>query len=235
MERLFKTPKSNLYKIIFVGILVLISIFLTFYFNLFFKTNIIFSHFFYLPISLSILWWKKRGLITVCILSIILVILPIITNRLNWAALLDNIIRALFFIMVGIVLTIVSEKLTDSENKLKERIKELDCLYEISKILCEPINTVDDIINGIIGSVSKGFQYPEDLVCVINFYGKEYKSKDTQKTEWKISDQEKIYDETLNIELYYLEEHKFLKEEIDLLKDIMQQIKAVFEFKLEYL
>lgn len=235
MKKFFKKSNSNLYQAAIVGILVIISLLFTFFFNLYFKTNIIFSHFFYLPICLSIIWWKKRGLIIVSILAISLLLFPLITSSMPWQAFLDNLIRALFLSLVGIVLTILSVKLTNSEDKLKERVKELDCLYKISNILCEPINTVDDILYGVLGRISCGFQYPEDIVAEIQFHGKQYKSQNYKKTEWKISQQSKVYDDTLNIEVFYLNEHDFLSEEIDLLNDIVQQIITIFEFKLEYL
>jgi len=235
MKKLFNKSKSNLYQAFLVGVLVVISLLFTFIFNLYFKTNIIFSHFFYLPICLSIIWWKKRGLIIVFILAISLLLFPLVTISMPWQAFLDNIIRVLFLILVGVVLTILSLKLANSENKLKERVKELDCLYKISNILSEPINSVDDILYGVIGRISCGFQFPEDIVAGIQFHGKHYKSQNYKKTKWKIAQQNEIYDETLNIEIFYLNEHKFLPEEINLLKDILKQIKSIFEFKLEYL
>jgi len=235
MVKSLQTPKSNLYKVIIVSILVLISLFLTFYVNLFFNSNIIFSHFFYLPISLSIIWWKKRGLIIVGLLSIFLIFFPLLTDSFQLESLLNNIIRVFFFILVGLVLTILCERLSISEKELRERIKELDCLYKISNVLCRPISTVDDICNGVLESLKCGFQYPNDVSAKIIFQGKEYSSKNFKNTEWKISYDTKIYENSLSVEIYYLKPHNFLEEENTLLKDIVQQLKSIFEFKLEYL
>jgi len=235
MIKILQTPKSNLYKIIIVSILVIISLFLTFYVNIFFNTNIIFSHFFYLPISLSILWWRKRGLIIVGLLSIFLILFPLITSSLQVESLLNNFIRVFFFILVGLVLLILCEKLANSENKLRERIKELDCLYKISNAVCQPISAVDDIFSDVLKSLRCGFQFPEDVSAKIIFQGKEYTSKNFNKTDWKISYGSKIYEKSLSVEIYYSKPHKFLEEEHILLKDIVQQLKTIFEFKLEYL
>ncbi|MGM0469778.1 MAG: hypothetical protein ACQERB_13340 [Promethearchaeati archaeon] len=216
-------------------ILVLISLFITFYFNLYFDTDIIFSHFFYLPITISILWWKKHGLIIVGILSIILIFLPFITRTFHLEYLFDNLIRVLFFILIGIVLTILTEKLANSERKLRERVKELDCLYKISNVLCQPISAVDDIFKDVLKNLRVGFQFPEDVSAKIIFQGKEYFSKNYEETPWKISYGSKIYENSLSVEIYYLKSHNFLEEEFTLLKDIVQQLKSIFEFKLEYL
>jgi K+-sensing histidine kinase KdpD len=50
------------YKIFIMSILIAISCFLTFYFHVIFETGVVFSHFFYIPIILAALWWKRKGL-----------------------------------------------------------------------------------------------------------------------------------------------------------------------------
>ncbi|TXT64066.1 MAG: membrane protein of unknown function [Promethearchaeota archaeon] len=231
----FKKSKSNIYKAVLVGILVIISFLLTFYFNIFFNTNIIFSHFFYLPISLSIFWWKKRGFIIVIILSAFLIFFPFLGDNMQIESVLDNIVRVIFILSVGIILTILTEKLAESEDKLRERVKELNCLYEISNVLSKPISTVGDIIYGVLDSLKSGFQYPDDIVSQIIFQGRDYCSKNFIKTDWKITCQDRIYNKDLRVNIHYLKPHEFLDEEKQLLRDIVQQIIAIFEFKLEYL
>jgi hypothetical protein len=150
-------------------------------------------------------------------------------------SILDNIVRVSFILSVGIILIILTEKLADSEKKLRERVKEINCLYEISNVLCKPISTVDDIIYGVLDSLKSGFQYPEDIVSQIIFQGKDYCSNNFIKTEWKITHEGSIYNKKLRVNIHYLEPHEFLDEEKQLLRDIVQQIIAIFEFKLEYL
>ncbi len=52
-------------------------------------------------------------------------------------------------------------------HKLKERIKELSCLYSISKIAQETDISITLIINKIINAIPEGWEYPEELnVCL---------------------------------------------------------------------
>ncbi|MDP3981732.1 MAG: hypothetical protein Q8Q33_09995 [Chlamydiota bacterium] len=46
--------------------------------------------------------------------------------------------------------------------QLSERIKELDCLYAISDWLCRPNYKLDDVLQGIVNDVPKGYQNPKN-------------------------------------------------------------------------
>lgn len=52
-------------KIKFVVMVILLSIacFLTYYFHAILKSHILFTHYFYIPIVLASIWWKRKGLI----------------------------------------------------------------------------------------------------------------------------------------------------------------------------
>ena len=49
-------------KIIVIGSLLAISLFATYYFHFILKIDIIFTHFFYIPIILASLWWSRKGI-----------------------------------------------------------------------------------------------------------------------------------------------------------------------------
>lgn len=73
------------------------------------------------------------------------------------------------------------------------------------------------------------------LKLLIVFNHKNYLTSNFADTPWKISDKIKINNKKLLIEVYYFEYKSFLKEEQDLLKKILVQIKAFFELKLGWL
>jgi len=73
------------------------------------------------------------------------------------------------------------------------------------------------------------------LKLLIVFNHKNYLTSHFSDTPWKISDKIKINNKKLLIEVYYSENKSFLKEEQDLLKKILVQIKAFFELKLGWL
>ncbi|TXD50957.1 MULTISPECIES: sensor histidine kinase [unclassified Polaribacter] len=56
-----------------------------------------------------------------------------------------------------------------TEAALKERIKELTCLYEISSIIGDAsADFIEDTLNNILFSLKKGFQFPLDTNMTIN-------------------------------------------------------------------
>ena len=75
-------------------------------------------------------------------------------------------------------------------------------------------------------------QHPKITCVKLLFSGKEYKTPNYKKTQWKISNKVKIKNKDLTIDIHYLREKKFVKEEKELLTEICNQLKSIFEFKL---
>ncbi len=125
----------------------------------------------------------------------------------------------------------VEEKFKESQYKLGERIKELDCLYGISKLVEKPGISFEEIFKGTVKFIPPGWQYP-DITCarIITPDG-EFKTDDFKDTTWKLKDDinlnGKIYG---TLEVCYLEEKPedyegpFLKEERNLINAITDQL-----------
>ena len=64
----FREPKQET-NILIMVILLGFCVFLTYYFHAILKTGVIFTHFFYVPIILAILWWRRKGLVVVVFLA----------------------------------------------------------------------------------------------------------------------------------------------------------------------
>lgn len=223
-------------KILILFILLSISIFLQLYFLLILKTGIIFSHFFYIPIILACLWWNKKGLIIPTFLAFLLIIFPIfLGENILILSHVDNILRALLLIAVGVVVAFLSEHISKTENKLKERVKELNCLYGIITTINNPNKSVQEILTSTVDKIRWAWQFPE-LICVkITFDGKVYKTSNFTHSSWKLSKYVSIKEKELTIDIYYIEEQNFLKEEEDLLEEILHQLKAIFDLKLSWI
>ncbi len=135
---------------------------------------------------------------------------------------------------LGIIATDITEQ-KRAEEKLKRHIKELNCLYGITKLLSEPNISVDEVLIDTLELIKSALQYPE-LSCVqIIFNRKEYKSNNFSITPSSISYNILVNNRELKIKVYYLEEKSFLEEEKTLLKKIARQIKAIFEIKLQWI
>ncbi len=102
---------------------------------------------------------------------------------------------------------------TDAEiDALKERVKELNCLYGLSTIVKDKTLSFDEALQKIVNLIPPAWQYPDITCAKITIDGHEYKTKNFQKTKWGqvgkiVSDNKKIG----TLEVYYLKE----KPEID--------------------
>lgn len=113
---------------------------------------------------------------------------------------------------------------------LKERAKELSCLYSIQEIFRDLDSETSDICQKVVEIIPPGWQYPEACAAKINFRGNEYKSTKFKETEWNLKSDIFIQDELVGfIGVYYLEnfpalhEGPFLKEERKLINTIAEQ------------
>ena len=130
---------------------------------------------------------------------------------------------------------IAEQKIKASKKKLKERLKELNCLYGILKLISNPNISVDEILMRTLDLILSACENPEAICARIVFDGKEYKTCNFSLTPWKISNQIMIKEKELNIDIHSIEEKSYLKEELDLIEEINKQLKSIFEFKLFWL
>jgi len=223
-------------KLIIISVLISVSIILQVYFQIILNIEIVFSHFFYIPILLACLWWKKKGLIIPFSLAGLLIFLPILTGldiiSVNHV---DNLFRALLLIIIGLVVAFLSEQISKKEQQLTGRVKELNCLYGIIKTINDPNRSIEEILHSTLDRIKCAWQFPKLVSAKIDFDGKEYKTENFQKTPWQIYKAVMVRDKELSVNIHYLEEKEFLKEEETLLNEILHQLKAIFDLKLTWI
>ena len=117
------------------------------------------------------------------------------------------------------------------EIALRERIKELNCLYGISLLSERYSDSIDDLLRNLVNILPPSWQYPEITCARIIFNGKTYKSRGFKVTKWRQSSQIPMYNELVGeVEVLYLEgcppedEGPFLKEERVLLDAVAERI-----------
>jgi predicted nucleotidyltransferase len=68
---------------------------------------------------------------------------------------------------------------------LKERAKELRCLYEVEELMKEPGKDVKEIFKGLLAIIPLGWQFTTVCECRIIYEGEHFSTEDFRETEWK--------------------------------------------------
>ena len=114
---------------------------------------------------------------------------------------------------------------------LRERIKELNCLYGVAHLAERHSDSIDDLLKELVNFLPFSWQYPEIACARILFKGQTYKSKGFKITKWRQSSQIQLYNEPVGeVSILYLEERPpmdegpFLREERVLLDALAERI-----------
>lgn len=123
-------------------------------------------------------------------------------------------------------------------HELKERIKELRCLYGVANLLQDSNISEEMFIQKVLKLIPPAWQFPAITCSRIIFESKEYRSNKFRETRWKQSSD--IIQSGMKvgaIEVYYLKkkpiesEGPFLREERDLIDALSKQIGLFIERK----
>ena len=133
-------------------------------------------------------------------------------------------------------------------HQLRERAKELNCLYGVQELLSTPDISIDDVCRGIVEALPPGWQYPDVCGAQISLSGDTYQTALFQESPWVQSSDIIIQDHSVGeIKVCYTEERPvsdegpFLKEERKLINTIAdqfgffllhQQLRQVFQEQL---
>ncbi len=130
---------------------------------------------------------------------------------------------------------------------LRERAKELNCLYEIQELLSLTDKTIEEICKGIIDAIPPGWQYPDICQARLELQGSVQQTEGFKESKWVLCAPIVIQDEqagqlcvSYTEERPKMDEGPFLKEERKLINTIAEQLgmhllhrrlKKVFEEK----
>jgi two-component system, NtrC family, sensor kinase len=124
--------------------------------------------------------------------------------------------------------------MTSNEFKLKERVKELNCLYRLSRVAWEAKNDLGAIISKTLEILPEAMQHPDDAEASISIDSQDYSTSRFDKTDTVIVAKLKFdRKEFGTIKIGYrkqsrkIEKLKFLVEETRLLKTVAQELSLV--------
>jgi DNA-binding CsgD family transcriptional regulator len=120
------------------------------------------------------------------------------------------------------------------ELALRERIKELNCLYGVSQLAERHLYSLDELLQELVNFLPYSWQYPSVTCARILFKGKTYTSDRFKVTDWRQSSRIYMYHEAVGeVGIFYLEEcppsdeGPFMKEERALLDAVAEQIGTI--------
>ena len=129
-----------------------------------------------------------------------------------------------------------SQELEMAAHKLRERIKELNCLYDISSFRDATDFSLDAILQAVVDFIPPAIQYPEITCARLIFGGYEITTKNFKDTRWKLSREIKVNNEWIGtLEVCYLEEKPeleegpFFKEAKNLINAVAENIAKIIE------
>jgi len=139
----------------------------------------------------------------------------------------------------GLVLSLVeTTERKNAEHNLRERVKELSCLYGIVSIADKLSASINELYQDIVSLLPPSWQYPEITCARITINGNKFETENYQDTQWKQSSDIMIYENKEGIvEVCYLEERPhiyegpFLKEERALIDAVAMHIGHTTEHK----
>ncbi|MCD4699153.1 MAG: PAS domain S-box protein [Phycisphaerae bacterium] len=120
-------------KIAVMALLLTLSCGLTYYFHVKLETGTVFTHYFYVPIILACIWWKRRGLVVPVFLAAMLIFShyavrsPLVS--------VNDYIRAVMFIAIGIVVAVMSERIASQQERAKHLTAVLRAIRNVNQLI----------------------------------------------------------------------------------------------------
>jgi PAS domain S-box-containing protein len=119
-------------------VLLAVSIFLTYYFHAILMLGTVFSHFFYIPIILTALWWEKRSVLVAIFLGGLVVVSSLLYRPEILT--LNDYGRALMFVVIAFVVASLSEQLKGREREVKKQRDLAQRYLDVAGVLFVVIN-----------------------------------------------------------------------------------------------
>jgi len=128
----------------------------------------------------------------------------------------------------------MEEALRKWTHNLGERVKELNCLYGMSRLVEKEGVSLEEILEGTVNLIPPSWQYPDITCARIILEGRTFQMKKFKETAWKQTSDIVVHGKKLGtVEVFYLEEKPksdkgpFLKEESSLIDAIADRLGAI--------
>ncbi len=131
----------------------------------------------------------------------------------------------------------LEQKAFERTYDLGERIKELSCLYDISKIVEQPNISIEKILRKVVKRIPSSTQYPEIACSRILYNSQEFKTKNFIETKWGLSTKITVYSEKrITVEISYQIDKQNINVKASLIKkkDLIDTIAEILGRAIEH-
>jgi signal transduction histidine kinase len=166
-RRLATALRKDRVRLALVLSLVTISCLLTVYFHAVLNRGTVFTHFFYAPIILSALWWRKKGLWIAFFLAGFLVFGHVWMR--GYVLTTNDYFRALMFIAVPYVISTLGDKISIADRRVHDLDFIIGLIHEITRFVVVENNRnklAESIANTLVRS-------PECRLIAITLFGQD--------------------------------------------------------------
>jgi PAS domain S-box-containing protein len=153
------------YRIIVMAILLAGACFLTYYFHARLETGVLFTHFFYFPIILAALWWRRKGAAVAIFLAVLLILSHIFLRPEVVTA--NDYLRALTFIVIAFVVAELSERIAKSQDKTAHLNAILSAIRKINKLIIREKDR-DRLIQGVCEKLIETRGYNSSWIALVD-------------------------------------------------------------------
>jgi PAS domain S-box-containing protein len=126
-------PLTETTRLIIIGILLGISVFLTYYFHVVLSIGTVYTHFFYIPIILAALWWGRKGIIVALFLGLLIIFSHIFIR--TEVVTLNDYGRAVMFVVVAFVIATLSEQLKRQQTATEKERDRAQGYLDVAAVL----------------------------------------------------------------------------------------------------
>lgn len=172
-------------------------------------------------------------------------IIPFVFDKNNYAFLVIKAFKANAFTRADLnffakLMQVLSDGFSHqfAQDALRERVKELTCLYQITQIANRPNYTIPQIMQEIVELLPQAMQYPEIAYARIFVDGENYLSRDFHESRVRLTTNiSSKYERRGVLEIFYTEKELpkyskiFLPEEENLMETVAQNLALIFERK----
>ena len=162
------TFERQMVKITLMVMLLAGYCFMIYYFHVIFQSGAVFTHFFYIPIILASLWWKRKGLAVAIFLGLCLIFSHHFLR--DYAVTSDDYFRALMFVVIGSVTALVSERIGKSQEKAAHLNAVLHAIRGVNQLITREKNR-DRLLRGICETLIKTRGYHNAWIAMLDESG----------------------------------------------------------------